>query len=126
MYSSSPILILDDDHYMCETLRDILENSGFHADYTHSVEKAVELMRNSNYRVLIIEFDADNKKQYRSYLTLKLLFPDIRMIVLSTGAPSFWRAEVVPDGEDIVACFSKPFCPQEIIGHLQEAVEAVS
>ena len=57
-----PVLIVEDDKYMNETLCEVLESEGFKVDSAHSAAEAVKKINNDSvkYNLLILDYNLGN------------------------------------------------------------------
>jgi DNA-binding response OmpR family regulator len=118
------VMIIDDDHDMCESLWDILRERGFRVCVAHNEEEAQDRLRGTQHRVVLIDMKLPRGDGSHVFQMVRSANPQAR-VVLITG----FRTElqelierVVTEGADAV-CY-KPFdMPQllETVEHLAAA-----
>lgn len=109
--SSQPILIIDDDADICETLTKVLKQQGHEVLTAGSGEEAVFIAREKDCQMAFIDVKLPNIDGLETLLRLKEINPDI-LTVMMTG----FRNEV-KDALDkaqeasAITCLYKPFDP---------------
>jgi DNA-binding NtrC family response regulator len=111
--SSQPILIIDDDADICETLTKVLKRQGHEVLTANSGEEAVTIARERACQMAFIDVKLPNIDGLETLLRLKEINPEI-LTVMMTG----FRNEV-KDALDkaqeasAITCLYKPFDPAE-------------
>lgn len=109
--SSQPILVIDDDADICETLTQVLKQQGHEVLTAGSGEDAVIIAREKDCQMAFIDVKLPNIDGLETLLRLKEINPDI-LTVMMTG----FRNEV-KDALDkaqeasAITCLYKPFDP---------------
>jgi two-component system, NtrC family, response regulator HydG len=108
-----PILVVDDDADICDTLTKIIENQGYNVLTAGSGEEAVIIARDTECQIALIDVKLPNIDGLETLLRLKEINPDL-MVIMMTG----FRNEV-KDALDkaqeasAITCLYKPFDPAE-------------
>jgi two-component system response regulator HydG len=111
--TSQPILIVDDDADICETLTRTLELQGYQVLAAGSGEAAIDIAQEKDCQIAFIDIKLPNIDGLETFLRLKEINPDI-LTVMMTG----FRNEV-KDALDkaqeasAITCLYKPFDPSE-------------
>jgi DNA-binding NtrC family response regulator len=111
--SSQPILIIDDDADICETLTKVLKLEGHEVLTAGSGEEAVDIAKERDCQMAFIDVKLPNIDGLETLLRLKELNPDL-LTVMMTG----FRNEVKDALEkaraaSAITCLYKPFDPAE-------------
>lgn len=111
--SDEPILVIDDDADICETLTKVLKRQGYEVLTAGSGEEAVNIAREKACQMAFIDVKLPNIDGLETLLRLKEINPEI-LTVMMTG----FRNEV-KDALDkaqeasAITCLYKPFDPAE-------------
>jgi DNA-binding NtrC family response regulator len=108
-----PILVVDDDADICDTLTRIIENQGYNVLTAGSGEEAVIIAQDTECQIALIDVKLPNIDGLETLLRLKEINPDL-LVIMMTG----FRNEV-KDALDkaqeasAITCLYKPFDPAE-------------
>ena len=111
--TEKPILVVDDDADICETLTKVLRLDGHHVVTAGSGEEAVEIAKETTCKMAFIDVKLPNIDGLETFLRLKEIDPGI-LTVMMTG----FRNEV-KDALDkaqeasAITCLYKPFDPSK-------------
>ena len=111
--SSEPILVIDDDTDICDTLTRVLKQQGHEVMTANSGEDAIVIAQDKDLQMAFIDVKLPNIDGLETLLRLKEINPDI-LTVMMTG----FRNEV-KDALDkaqeasAITCLYKPFDPAE-------------
>jgi len=108
-----PILVVDDDADICDTLTKILKQQGYDVLTAGSGEEAVSMAQAKSYQMAFIDVKLPNIDGLETLLRLKEINPDI-MVIMMTG----FRNEVKDaldkaQAASAITCLYKPFDPAE-------------
>jgi DNA-binding NtrC family response regulator len=109
--TDQPILIVDDDDDICQTLTEVLKLQGYHVLTASSGEEAVLIAREKACQMAFIDVKLPNIDGLETFLRLKDINPGI-LTIMMTG----FRNEVKDALEkareaSAIACLYKPFDP---------------
>jgi DNA-binding NtrC family response regulator len=87
-YSSIRVLVIDDEPAICMSLTAFLEDYGFDASSAESAEEALDLMKNNNYDVCVVDMRLPGKSGEELIIEARDHYPNQRHIIY-TGSISF-------------------------------------
>ncbi|OGN91115.1 MAG: hypothetical protein A2Z70_00550 [Chloroflexi bacterium RBG_13_48_17] len=110
---SQPILIVDDDADICDTLTQILELHGYDVLSAGSGEEAVMMTKGTTFQIAFIDVKLPKIDGLETLLQLKEINPDI-IVVMMTGFRNEVREALdKAQAESAITCLYKPFDPAE-------------
>jgi DNA-binding response OmpR family regulator len=103
------VLLVDDDHELCESLWQILREQGYRVAIAHDAAGAVEHLRNAVYRVALIDMKLPGSDGSEVYRLIREANPQLRVILITGCRPEMDPIvqRVLDAGAD-EACY-KPF-----------------
>jgi DNA-binding NtrC family response regulator len=111
--ASEPILIVDDDDDVRETLTRVLELQGHRVLEAGSGEEAIDIARENSCRMAFIDVKLPNIDGLETFLRLKEINPSL-LSVMMTGFRNEVREALDKAQEaSAVTCLYKPFDPSE-------------
>ncbi len=110
---SEPILIVDDDADICETLTKILELQGYDVLTAASGEEAVTVTRKKTCQMAFIDVKLPNIDGLETLLRLKEINPDILVIMMTGFRNEVKEALDKAQEASAITCLYKPFDPAE-------------
>ena len=118
------ILIVDDDENMRDTMVDILESKGFEVSCAASSNEAIEKVKKVKYSVVLMEYDNNVIEYYQTYLTIKLLNPDVRILLLLSTVREVADEplkSLYPEN-GVIGVLKKPFDMGEVVAYIEEFI----
>jgi len=110
---SQPILVIDDDEDICETLTRVLKLDGHEVLTAGSGEEAVEIARERDCQMAFIDVKLPNIDGLETLLRLKEVNPDL-LTIMMTGFRNEVRDALEKAQEaSAITCLYKPFDPAE-------------
>jgi two-component system response regulator HydG len=110
---SQPILVIDDDEDICETLTRVLKLDGHEVLTAGSGEEAVEIARKRDCQMAFIDVKLPNIDGLETLLRLKEVNPEL-LTVMMTGFRNEVRDALEKAREaSAITCLYKPFDPAE-------------
>jgi CheY-like chemotaxis protein len=115
------ILLLDDDLHITQGLKDILEDSGYHVEITHSGGEAIQALNEQSFSVLVVDYSLPDTNGIELTRKLRADHPNLQ-VLLMTGHDRF---EMQPhDMNDLFAAFlRKPVEVEAITKAIEDTVE---
>ena len=113
------VLVVDDDHAMCASLLDVLEDQGYRACLATNIGRATEQLRQRDYQVVLIDMKLPEGTGDEVYRLVRGTNPDARTILI-TGFRDETEAlmsRVLAEGADAV-CY-KPFDMDQLLGAIR-------
>lgn len=110
------ILIIDDNELIRELLRDVFVNAGYEVVEAENGMNAVELFREHNAALAIVDIIMPEKEGVETLFDLRRAFPDAGLIAISGGGnldPEDYLKTAREIG--VLRTFSKPFDIQEML-----------
>jgi CheY-like chemotaxis protein len=115
--ASATVLVVDDDCFVRETARIILENNGYAVREAPEGETALALLAASRADIVLLDILMPRKEGLETLIELKQRFPDVTVYAMSASG-----ARKGHDFLSIAAKFGahgilqKPFTPDELLG----------
>ena len=91
-FSAIHVLVIDDEPAICMSLTAFLEDYGFNASSAESAEEALDLMKNNNYDVCIVDLRLPGMSGEDLILQARERYPNQRHIIY-TGSISYNLSE---------------------------------
>src|SRR5271169_418353 len=114
-------LVVDDEESICEAVKAILETEGIEADSTTSSRKAVDLIRQQNYDLIISDLKMPEMSGFELYEAVKEDTLDSVFIIITAYGTIPSAVEAVKKG--IYDFILKPFTPDEVRLPVRRALE---
>ncbi|MBN1161545.1 MAG: response regulator [Dehalococcoidales bacterium] len=108
---SQPILIVDDDADICETLTQILELQGYEVLSAASGEEAVMMTKGTSFQIAFIDVKLPKIDGLETLLRLKEINPDIIVIMMTGFRNEVKEALDKAQAASAITCLYKPFDP---------------
>lgn len=113
------LLVVDDDHDLCESLWDLLRERGYRVSLAHTPQEAAERMRQSTFQVVLIDMKLPQGSGHEVFRSVRAANPQARTILI-TGMRNEMEQLVeatLSEGAD-AACY-KPFDIPTLLETLQ-------
>jgi DNA-binding NtrC family response regulator len=117
-----PILIIDDDADICNSLTKVLEQQGYQVLTAGSGEEAIVIASENACRLAFIDVKLPNIDGLETLLRLKEIIPDLLPIMMTGFRNEVKDALDKAQKESVITCLYKPFDPAEAVG-LVEKIE---
>jgi two-component system, NtrC family, response regulator HydG len=111
--SSQPILVIDDDADICETLTQILKLQGHHVLTAGSGEEALEIAKEHDCQMAFIDIKLPNIDGLETLLRLKEVNPELLTVMMTGFRNEVKDALDKAQAASAVTCLYKPFDPAE-------------
>jgi two-component system, NtrC family, response regulator HydG len=111
--SSQPILIIDDDEDICETLTEVLKLQGHEVLTAGSGEEAINITRKRACQMAFIDIKLPNIDGLETLLRLKEVNPDLLTVMMTGFRNEVREALDKAQAASAVTCLYKPFDPVE-------------
>jgi len=110
-----PVLVVDDEPNMRETVGELLMDGGFTVDVAESAEDALEMLGEpgSEYFVMITDARLGGISGYELLKRTKVDWPKMPVIIITAFATPKLAKEAIQNGA--VDYLSKPFSPEELL-----------
>jgi two-component system response regulator HydG len=108
---SQPILIVDDDAEICDTLAQILELQGYEVLSAASGEEAVKMTEGTSFQIAFIDVKLPKIDGLETLLRLKEINPDIIVIMMTGFRNEVKEALDKAQAASAITCLYKPFDP---------------
>ena len=110
-----PVLVVDDEPNMRETIGELLMDGGFTVDVAESAEDALEMLGEpgSEYFVMITDARLGGMSGYELLKRTKADWPKMPVIIITAFATPKLAKEAIQNGA--VDYLSKPFSPEELL-----------
>ena len=111
--ASQPILVVDDDADICETLTKVLELQGYEVLMAGSGEEAVTISQEKTCQMAFIDVKLPNIDGLETLLRLKDINPEILTIMMTGFRNEVKEALDKAQAASAITCLYKPFDPTE-------------
>jgi DNA-binding NtrC family response regulator len=111
--ADQPILVVDDDEDICETLTKVLERQGYEVLTASSGEEAISVYKHKTCQMAFIDVKLPNIDGLETLLRLKEINPDLLVIMMTGFRNEVKDALDKAQAADAVTCLYKPFDPAE-------------
>lgn len=108
-----PILIVDDDADICDTLTKILKTQGYDVLTAGSGEEAIALSQNKACQMAFIDVKLPNIDGLETLLRLKEINPELTVIMMTGFRNEVKEALDKAQAASAITCLYKPFDPAE-------------
>lgn len=115
-----PILIVDDEPIVRESLRDWLEDAGYKVVTAETGEQALELIMTRDFSVVILDIRLPGRTGITVLKEVKEKKPDIKAIIITAYPSSDLTAEAMKLGA--IDYLVKPIAPDDLERLVREAV----
>ena len=116
-----PILVVDDESIVRESIKDWLENSGYKVVTAETGEEALEMMKKQDFGVVVIDVRLPGKTGLMVLKEVKVLKPDIKSIIIT----AYPNAEFANEVKKLHAIdyLIKPINPDDLEKLIREALQ---
>jgi CheY-like chemotaxis protein len=121
MENSTRILIADDDANYLNTIAVLLRNQGYQCDCASSGDEALELLKKTQYDLLLSDIEMPGNSDLRLIHSLPQIQPGLP-VILMTGYPSVESA-VSSVGLAVSAYLIKPVETEDLLDKVRHAIE---
>jgi len=117
------ILVIDDDDQFRETLKEMLEEEGYHINDAQNGVIGIELYRKNPSDLVITDLFMPEKEGIETIIDLKNEFPDAKIIAMSGGG-SLQPANYLALTEElgVLKTFEKPFSRNSLLETIRELI----
>ncbi len=112
------ILVVDDEDSVCKAIKMMLEFDGHKVQTSDSAEKAIEVVKNDQFDLVITDYSMGAMKGDRMAAQIRQMNPAQRIIMVTAFAEDFRHSGRPADINEVV---NKPFSLSE----LREAIKSV-
>jgi DNA-binding NtrC family response regulator len=114
------VLVVDDDLNMCETLHDVLEEKGYHVATSNDSEAAVNLVKEHDYNLVILDLKMPILNGLETYLKMKQINPNITAIMMTGFSQEV--SELIEESikNSAYTCLFKPLDVEKLITLVHE------
>jgi DNA-binding NtrC family response regulator len=107
-----PILVVDDEAIVRESIRDWLKDSGYEVSVAESGEEALKLIQKQNFGVMILDLRLPGMNGIDVLKKVKVLKPDIKSIVITAYPTMLTQEEATKLGA--IDYLVKPVFPDKL------------
>jgi len=117
---SKPILIVDDEAIVRESIKDWLKDAGYQVATAESGEEALEMIAKQDFGVMVLDVRLPGKSGIQVLKEVKTVKPEIKSIIITAYPSTELAAEVMKLGA--VDYLIKPFAPNDLERLIQETL----
>ena len=117
---SKPILIVDDEPIVRESIRDWLKDAGYQVAMAETGEKALEMIKEQDFSVIVLDIRLPGQTGITVLKQVKALRPEIKSIII-TAYPS---TELLNEAKKLGAIdyLVKPIAPDDLDRLIRETL----
>ena len=115
-----PILIVDDEAIVRESLRDWLQDAGYQVATAETGEQALEMMEKQEFGILVLDVRLPGKTGIRVLKEVKAKQPDIKSIIITAYPYAETAEEAMKLGA--IDYLVKPFSPDDLERLIRETL----
>jgi two-component system, NtrC family, response regulator HydG len=114
------ILVVDDDHDLCDNLWDLLRERGYRVWLAHDIPEAEKALLQRKFHVVLIDMKLPAGEGYEVLRTLQQADQDARAILITGHAPEMEvKIQKALDAGANAVCY-KPFDVDKLLGTVKE------
>lgn len=113
--ATQPILIVDDDADICQTLTRALELQGYHVLAANSGEEAILISQEKDCQIAFIDIKLPNIDGLETFLRLKEINPNLLTVMMTGFRNEVKEALDKAQAASAITCLYKPFDPSEAV-----------
>jgi len=117
---SKPILIVDDEPIVQESIRDWLKDAGYQVATAESGEEALEMIEQQDFSVMIVDVRLPGKTGITVLKEVKALRPEIKSIIITAYPSIELAAEAMKLGA--IDYLIKPIAPDDLERLIRETL----
>ena len=117
---SKPILIVDDEPIVQESIRDWLKDAGYQVATAESGEEALEMIEKQDFSVMVVDVRLPGKTGITVLKEVKALRPEIKSIIITAYPSTELAAEAMKLGA--IDYLIKPIAPDDLERLIQQAL----
>jgi len=121
---TAPILIVDDEPIVRESLRDWLLDAGYEVQTAETGEQGLEVLRNQEIGLVILDVRLPGKTGIRVLEEMKEMKPDVKAIIITAYASPKMRDEAMKLGA--LQYLTKPIAPDKLEKIVKKALSEAS
>ena len=116
-----PILIVDDEPIVRESIRDWLKDAGYEVATAETGEEAIAMIKKKDFSVLVLDVRLPGKTGIRILRDIKALKPEIKSIII-TAYPT---SELATEAKELGAIdyLVKPIAPDDLERLIRETLQ---
>lgn len=115
-----PILIVDDEPIVRESIRDWLQDAGYQVETAESGEQALEMVAREDFSIILLDVRLPGKTGIKVLKEVKALKPDTKTIVITAYPSPDMEAEAMRLGA--MDYLIKPVYPDDLEKLIREAL----
>lgn len=117
------ILMVDDDRRLCETLKDILTEKGYGADFVESGTEALKALESSQYDVILLDMKMPVVNGLETFREIKKISPRTAVIIMT----AFSLDDMIKDclREGAFGILYKPLDIDKLVARIKEARDSL-
>lgn len=115
------ILVVDDNEDMCNVISDALKEEGCMVTISHDGADAVEVIRNSHYNSVILDYRLFDKNGLEVLEEIRKFAPSLAVVMISAYGNEYIKARAHELG--VYRFFDKPFDLDDLVRVVKHAAE---
>jgi DNA-binding NtrC family response regulator len=118
---AKPILVVDDEPIVRESIRDWLKNAGYEVATAETGEEALEMMKKQDFGVVVLDVRLPGKTGLRVLREIKAVKPEIKSIIITAYPTEEFAEEAKLLGA--VDYLVKPIAPDDLERLIRETLQ---
>ncbi|RJR32516.1 MAG: response regulator [Desulfobacteraceae bacterium] len=116
------VLIVDDDHTMCDSLRDGLEQEGFRVATAFEGAEALRKVEKDRFDILLLDMKLPGMNGLEVYRKVKKIQPHIVTIIITGYQAEYSDLVSLAISESAYTCINKPMNMKRLLGLLDDVL----
>lgn len=122
--TKAEILVVEDDQFTQDFIREILEEDGYKVTTTLSGEEALrQLKKNTDTKLVLLDIMLPGRSGWDIFMQLRLLDPKMKVIFVSAIEVSDERRQMLIKKEGLADYIVKPFVQERLLDAVRKALK---
>lgn len=122
--TKAEILVVEDDQFTQDFIREILEEDGYKVTTTLSGEEALrQLKKNTDTKLVLLDIMLPGRSGWDIFMQLRLLDPKMKVIFVSAIEVSDERRQMLIKKEGLADYIVKPFVQERLLDAVRKVLK---
>ena len=116
-------LLVVDDENLCNSMKDVLEDSGYRMSVAYNGKTAIEMTEKNNFDIILLDLKMPTLNGLETYLAIRDIRPDIVVIIITGHAKDMKDMVQEAIQKNAYTCLEKPISMDRLISMLERIKE---
>ncbi len=121
MNVKTKILIVDDNKFFCNNLKDILELKGYEVVCVYNGHKALKAIKEDGFKITLMDVKMPGMSGIDTLKIIKQIAPELTVILLTAFAEDIFYRNGLKSGDFEI--ITKPFDIDKFLARLEEVIK---